>query len=75
MRLPSRTEEENMAIVRDTHAALARGDFESFKAAIGPHYVRHCQAMPPKLQELQGWLSLVTELPTPTGGAKPPSRA
>ena len=54
MRLPSRTEEENMAIVRDTHAALERGDFESFKAAIGPNYVRHCQAMPPGLQELHG---------------------
>jgi hypothetical protein len=35
MRLPSRTEEENKAIVRATHAALANGDFESFKAAIG----------------------------------------
>ena len=54
MRLPSRTEEENKAIVRDTHAALAKGDFESFKAAIGPNYVRHCQAMPPGLQELHG---------------------
>lgn len=54
MRLPSRTEEENMAIVRNTHAALERGDFESFKAAIGPNYVRHCQAMPPGLQELHG---------------------
>ncbi|MGB5753397.1 MAG: ester cyclase [Thermoanaerobaculia bacterium] len=54
MRLPSRTEEENKAIVRNTHAALAKGDFESFKAAIGPNYVRHCQAMPPGLQELRG---------------------
>jgi predicted ester cyclase len=54
MRLPSRTEEENMAIVRDAHAALARGDFASFKASIGPNYVRHCQAMPPEHQELQG---------------------
>ena len=54
MRLPSRTEEENKAIVRNTHAALAKGDFESFKAAIGPNYVRHCQAMPPGLQELHG---------------------
>ena len=54
MRLPSRTEEENKAIVRDTHSELAIGDFESFKAAIGPDYVRHCQAMPPGLQELHG---------------------
>ena len=54
MRLPSRTEEENMATVREAHAALAKGDFESFSATIGPDYVRHCQAMPPGLQELHG---------------------
>jgi ketosteroid isomerase-like protein len=47
-------EQQNMAVVRGAHAALARGDFESFKAAIGPNYVRHCQAMPPGLRELQG---------------------
>ena len=48
------TEERNMQVVKDTHAALARGDFESFAASIGPGYVRHCQAMPPGLQELDG---------------------
>ena len=48
------TEQQNIEIVRATHAALTRGDFESFKAAIGPNYVRHCQAMPPGLQELRG---------------------
>lgn len=47
-------EQQNMAVVRSTHAALASGDFEGFKAAIGPNYVRHCQAMPPGLQELHG---------------------
>jgi steroid delta-isomerase-like uncharacterized protein len=47
-------EEHNMSVVRGAHAALARGDFEAFKSAIGPDYVRHCQAMPPGLQELQG---------------------
>lgn len=47
-------EQRNMAVVRATHAALARGDFEAFKSAIGPGYVRHCQAMPPGLQELRG---------------------
>jgi steroid delta-isomerase-like uncharacterized protein len=51
---PDPIEQQNMAVVRGTHAALANGDFESFKAAIGPNYVRHCQAMPPGLQELQG---------------------
>ena len=47
-------ERRNMDIVRQTHADLAAGDFEAFKAAIGPDYVRHCQAMPPGLQELRG---------------------
>lgn len=47
-------EQQNMAIVRKTHADLQRGDIESFKAAISPNYVRHCQAMPPDLQEIQG---------------------
>ncbi len=43
-----------MQVVRATHAALTRGDFQSFAASIGPGYVRHCQAMPPGLQELEG---------------------
>jgi steroid delta-isomerase-like uncharacterized protein len=47
-------EQRNMAVVRQTHADLAAGDFEAFKASIGPNYVRHCQAMPPGLQELRG---------------------
>lgn len=47
-------ERQNMAVVRGAHAALASGDFEGFKSAIGPDYVRHCQAMPPGLQELHG---------------------
>jgi predicted ester cyclase len=50
----SEIEERNMAVVRGAHAALARGDLDAFKSAIGPGYVRHCQAMPPELQELQG---------------------
>jgi predicted ester cyclase len=47
-------EEQNMAVVRGAHAALASGDFEGFKSVIGPDYIRHCQAMPPELQELHG---------------------
>ena len=47
-------EQRNMTVVRQTHADLAAGDFEAFKASIGPNYVRHCQAMPPGLQELRG---------------------
>ena len=47
-------EQQNMAVIRGTHAALASGDLEGFKAVISPSYVRHCQAMPPELQELRG---------------------
>ena len=47
-------ERQNMAIVRKAHADLAAGDFDAFKASIAPDYVRHCQAMPPGLQELHG---------------------
>jgi len=48
------TEQRNMEIVRQTHQSLAAGDFEAFKSAISPNYTRHCQAMPPDLQELHG---------------------
>ena len=47
-------EQRNMEIVRQTHQSLAAGDFEAFKSAISPNYTRHCQAMPPDLQELHG---------------------
>ena len=47
-------EERNMATVRQAHAALAKGDLEGFKAVLAPNYVRHCQAMPPELQEIRG---------------------
>lgn len=48
------TEQQNMAVVRAAHAALVAGDVEGFKSYIAPNYVRHCQAMPPELQELHG---------------------
>jgi len=47
-------EQRNMEIIRQTHASLAKGDLEAFKSAISPNYKRHCQAMPPGLQELHG---------------------
>ena len=47
-------EQRNMEIIRQTHASLAAGDVDAFKAAISPNYTRHCQAMPPGLQELHG---------------------
>ena len=51
---PDEAEQRNMSVVREAHAALARGDFDGFVATIGPNYVRHCQAMPPAQQYLQG---------------------
>ncbi len=57
-RAEERTTEEiaalNMEVIRKAHASLAAGDFEALQATIGPDYVRHCQAMPPGLQELHG---------------------
>lgn len=47
-------EKINMEVVRKAHANLAAGDIEAFKSTIGTDYVRHCQAMPPGLQELHG---------------------
>jgi len=47
-------EQQNVTIVRETHAALANGDFEAFEEALAPDYKRHCQAMPPPFQELEG---------------------
>jgi hypothetical protein len=63
-------EQQNMAVVRGAHAALARGDFDSFKAAIGPNYVRHCQAMPPGLRELQGTEEFCLPPGVPNSGAR-----
>ncbi len=47
-------EQRNMKIIRQAHASLAAGDVEAFKSVISTNYVRHCQAMPPGLQELHG---------------------
>lgn len=47
-------EQRNMEIIRKAHQDLAAGNFEAFKSAIAPDYTRHCQAMPPGLQELHG---------------------
>jgi predicted ester cyclase len=33
---------------------LSAGEVEAFTAALSPDYVRHCQAMPPELQEIRG---------------------
>jgi len=60
--------EANKLIVRRILERLSTGDVAGFTDALAPDYVRHCQAMPPGLQEIhggdtmQGWLlaNLVT---------------
>ncbi len=48
------TEDRNVEVVRRAHEALNDRNVEAFAAELSPSYVRHCQAMPPELQELQG---------------------
>jgi steroid delta-isomerase-like uncharacterized protein len=50
----SKAEAHNVEVVRRAHEALNQGDVEAFAANLSPNYVRHCQAMPPELQELHG---------------------
>jgi steroid delta-isomerase-like uncharacterized protein len=46
--------ESNKAAVREALAALSAGDVDGFVAILATDYVRHCQAMPPGMQELRG---------------------
>jgi predicted ester cyclase len=47
-------EEQNKALMRRIHTAVSNGDLEIFDEVLSPNYVRHCQAMPPGLQEIHG---------------------
>jgi len=47
-------EEENIATIRYIHSELAKGNIDAFDEVLAPNYVRHCQAMPPELQEMRG---------------------
>jgi predicted ester cyclase len=51
---PTARLEANKAIVRRILEKLNAGDVEGFICTLAPNYVRHCQAMPPELQELHG---------------------
>jgi predicted ester cyclase len=46
--------EQNKVTVRRMLERLSTGDISGFTDALAPHYVRHCQAMPPALQEIRG---------------------
>jgi len=47
-------EERNKALVQRIHAEVSNGNLEIFDEVLSPDYVRHCQAMPPELQEIHG---------------------
>ena len=47
-------EKQNKALVRYVHEEIAKGNVAVFDEVLSPDYVRHCQAMPPGLQELHG---------------------
>lgn len=46
--------ERNKATVRRMLQRLSAGDIDGFIDGLAPNYVRHCQAMPPPLQEIRG---------------------
>jgi len=46
--------EDNKQIVREIIASINSGDDSGLVAKLSPDYARHCQAMPPELQEIQG---------------------
>ena len=47
-------EAQNKAVVLHVHEEIAKGNIEVFDEVLTPDYIRHCQAMPPGLQELHG---------------------
>ena len=46
--------EQNKATVRRMLDSVSAGDVDGFVESLAPGYVRHCQAMPPEMQELRG---------------------
>lgn len=42
------------AVVRRIYEELNRGNLDIFDELLSPDYLRHCQAMPPRLQEIRG---------------------
>ncbi|MBN1213431.1 MAG: ester cyclase [candidate division Zixibacteria bacterium] len=47
-------EERNKALMKRIHREVSNGNLEIFDEVLAPDYVRHCQAMPPGLQEIHG---------------------
>ena len=47
-------EEQNKTLIRRIHAEVSNGNMAIFDEVLSPDYVRHCQSMPPELQEIRG---------------------
>jgi predicted ester cyclase len=47
-------EENNIALIQRIHNEVSNGNLEIFDEVLSPDYVRHCQSMPPELQEIHG---------------------
>ena len=47
-------EEANKALIVRLHEEFGKGNFEILDEALTQNFVRHCQAMPPELQEIRG---------------------
>jgi predicted ester cyclase len=45
-------EEENIALIKRIHSEISNGNMAIFDEVLAPNYVRHCQAMPPDLWEI-----------------------
>jgi len=50
----SKIEKENIVTIKYIHAEIAEGNIDAFDEVLTPNYIRHCQAMPPGLQEMHG---------------------
>ena len=46
-------EEQNIALIKRIHSEVSNGNLSIFDEVLSPDYVRHCQAMPPGLQEIR----------------------
>jgi predicted ester cyclase len=46
--------ERNKATLKRALERLSGGDVGGFSEVLAPEYVRHCQAMPPPMQEIRG---------------------
>lgn len=47
-------EEQNIATIIRVHEGMSKGNLDIFDEVFTENYVRHCQAMPPELQEMHG---------------------